>query len=78
MERTDAEKLELIRQAVLDWNNQTGHNRCWYYPLFFKFIAEVVGVDVPAKPDISREEFEAGCKQFQDEEFGLQKPPDVV
>ena len=64
------EKLELIRAAIQEWSGQQGHDRCWYYPDIFKRIADIAGVDVPAKPDIPRPEFEQGCRRFQDQEFG--------
>ena len=67
---SDSEKLEQIRQVILEWDGKKGHDRCWYYPDLFHRIANIAGVELTPKPDISRQEFEAGCTHFQNQEFG--------
>ena len=73
------DKLEKIRQVILDWDGKTGHDRCWYYPELFNKIADILEIQLTSQPVLpSREEFEAGCKRYQDEEFLLQNPNSVV
>lgn len=68
---SDTDKLEQIRQAILEWDGKKGHDRCWYYPDLFHRIAGIAGVELTQKkPDISRQEFEAGCTHFQNQEYG--------
>jgi len=65
------DKLEQIRQVILEWDGKTGHDRCWYYPDLFKKIADILDIKLTQTPALpSRGEFEDGCRQYQDEEFG--------
>jgi len=77
----DSEKLEQIRQVILEWDGKKGHDRCWYYPDLFHKIANIAGVPLSQPTDKpSRQEFEEGCRFFQEQEygpsFGLEFHPD--
>ena len=67
----DLEKtVQEARAVVQKWMDKQGHDRCWYYPDLFRKLAEILGVK-PSK-DISlppREEFEEGCRRYQQEEY---------
>lgn len=68
---SDSEKLEQIRQVILEWDSKKGHDRCWYYPDLFHEIANIVGVHlVQPTEKLSREEFEEGCRMYQQQEYG--------
>ncbi len=65
-------KLFNIEQAVRKWINMQDHNRCWYYPEIFQEIIEILEIEVTVSQFvgmnfINREEFEKGCKKYQDE-----------
>lgn len=62
-------QLAHIRSLVGDWVTRRGHDRCWHYPEIFGELAKTLGIDIP-QPDISRDEFEAGCQRFWDELYG--------
>jgi hypothetical protein len=52
-----------------------GHERCWYYPELFTELVnlfELVETQPRALP--SREEFEKGCRRYQNEQFGEKGP----
>lgn len=71
---TDTANTRLIqaRLELINWVSKQGHDRCWYYPEIFQSLAASLGVPLivrnPSLP--SRKEFEAGCKRYQDEEYG--------
>lgn len=70
-ERDDS--LEKVKAVVERWLDKQGHERCWYYPELFSELAALLGLGRgkvldPGLPP--REEFEAGCKRYQDEQYG--------
>lgn len=60
------------------WAEKQGHDRCWYYPDLFRQLMELHGIELPADlGQPSLDEFQAGCKRFQTEEYGLMQAPDI-
>ncbi len=59
------------KAIVQEWMNQQGHNRCHYYPELFKKLADLYGIKQTVDSCLPlREEFEAGCRKYQEEEYG--------
>ncbi len=59
------------REIVQEWVDKQGHERCWYYPDLFKRLVDVFDIKSSVDPQLpSREEFEEGCRRYQDEEYG--------
>jgi hypothetical protein len=72
---TDLEKLAAIKACIQEWNDKSGHDRCWYYPDIFQKIATIAGVTLSQQAVLpTRKEFE----QYQDDQFGLQPTVPVV
>lgn len=70
---TWAEQAQLVKFLVEKWAQLQDHDRCHYYPEIFLTIAKVVRANLQnySYPKmLPRAEFEAGCKQFQDEIYG--------
>lgn len=65
----DKAKLDLIRKEVSGWSSKQGHDRCWYYPDIFRRIADILEIEIPEAQLPPREEFEAGCRRYQREEY---------
>lgn len=65
-----------LKAIVEHWISQQGHDRCWYYPDLFRRIAQAVGISTSTLPDSlpPRCEFEAGCRRYQEEEYGPKEP----
>lgn len=69
---TDSIEVEEARNILLTWAYQRGHDRCWYYPDVFLKLCELFDTVPSNHPDLPpREEFEAGCKRYQDEQYGV-------
>jgi hypothetical protein len=66
------EQYVKAKAVVEKWNNKTGHDCCWYYPELFKELAEIFGIPPQNQSLPSREEFENGCKRYQDEIYANQ------
>ena len=65
------EKYRVVKQVLQEWVNQQGHNRCWYYPDLFDRLVEITGITSQVNPQLPpREEFEAGCRKYQKEQYG--------
>lgn len=65
------ERCKQARAVLARWTTQQGHDRCWYYPDLFRQLAETLGVELPPPAGLPpRAEFEAGCRRYQDEEYG--------
>jgi len=64
-------KLQRIRRHITDWHKLQGHEACWYMPDLFQKIAAEVGLDDLKfePPQISRKQFDSGCREFADELF---------
>lgn len=67
---SDRYKIENIRQVVLQWASQQGHNKCWYYPDLFNELIEILGIKpneyIPTNQTLpSVEEFKKGCERYQ-------------
>ena len=64
------EKLNKIKDLISEWDAKTGHDRCWYFPDLFRKIAEIVEVKLTNHSELPlREEFEEGCRKYQEEEY---------
>lgn len=64
-------KLEAVTTIVQSWADKQGHDRCWYYPELFEKLAAILGVTPKVSPNLPpRHEFERGCREYQDKEFG--------
>lgn len=66
----NGQKLDRIKELIESFYNQTGHNKCHYYPDIFKEIAIIVGIkpehiNLDSLPELT--EFKNGCEQFQNE-----------
>lgn len=71
IEFDDHSRIKQVKDVIKEWNNKTGHDRCWYYPELLKKIAEIVEEPIVTSHQISRKEFEEGCKRYQDEQYGV-------
>ena len=59
-------RLESARSILIEWINQQGHDRCWYYPDVFDQLCLLLGVKKPERPVLPpRPEFEEGCRRYQ-------------
>lgn len=64
-------QINEAKQLLQSWVDQQGHNRCWYYPEIFTKLAALFDIKMTVEPSLPpREEFEAGCRRYQEEEFG--------
>lgn len=68
-EKTMCQQCDEIKAIVQEWTDKQGHNRCWYYPELFRKLAKILSIKGEPK-QVPRAEFERGCSQFQDEEYG--------
>lgn len=76
-EESAVARLELARTALIEWMNQQGHDRCWYYPDVFDQLCQLLGVDRPKRPVLPpRREFERGCQRYQDAQYSDATLPD--
>ena len=67
---TAENKLKQVKDIVQTWKDKQGHERCWYYPELFEKLAEVLDVKFTRDTKLPpQEEFEAGCKRFQNSEY---------
>lgn len=71
------ERLEMAwRQALetekilKEWVAKTGHESCWFYADLFNKLCDLYDIDRPNQQLPSRQEFEEGCKKYQDELYG--------
>lgn len=62
-------RIKEVKKLVEEFANTQGHNKCWFYPDIFNKLAKLLNIPIK-QAAISRSEFEAGCKQYQDEIFG--------
>lgn len=68
---TDPERVQEARRLLQEWLDQQGHERCWYYPDIFRQLCRVLEVTESREPRLpNREEFAAGCRRYQEEEYG--------
>lgn len=70
---TAEEQNQQIKDVVQDWLDKQGHERCWYYPDLFKKIMDILEIKVPEPQLPPRQEFEEGCRRFQNQEYGTRK-----
>lgn len=68
-ERFWIDKEKETKKILQEWLDQTGHNKCWYYPELFMKLCELYGLmtKVPELPPLT--EFKAGCEQYQKEVY---------
>ena len=60
------------RQALQEWIDKQGHNRCWYYPEIFRKLVLIFGITSSSDPSLPPiEEFRKGCNRYQEEEYRL-------
>lgn len=67
---TPEEQNQQIKDVVQDWLDKQGHERCWYYPDLFKKIVDIMEIKISEPQLPPRQEFEEGCKRFQNQEYG--------
>lgn len=60
-------QLLRIRELIQLWMDKQGHDSCWYYPDIFEQIRDVLNMKMDNKANISRAEFEEGCRRYQKE-----------
>jgi hypothetical protein len=65
---TDTRVVE-ARNALTEWAEKQGHDRCWYYPDILNRLCEILGIPVFPQPLPPRAEFEAGCCRYQNEQY---------
>ena len=63
------EKCKKAEAIILEWSNKQGHDRCWYYPDLFRKLAGIFELNLQPGSLPPREEFEAGCRRYQSEEY---------
>jgi hypothetical protein len=60
-----------VKAIIQSWLDKQGHEKCWYYPDLFMNLAGLLDLQSKHQPALpSRDEFEKGCKRYQDQEFG--------
>jgi hypothetical protein len=65
------QNCEAVKTLIQTWLDKQGHERCWYYPDLFLKLAAILDLKPKYPPTLpSRDEFEKGCKRYQDQEFG--------
>lgn len=67
---SEVERLDRARVLLSEWVGKQDHDRCWYYPDIFLQLCDLFGVEVSIPERVPRMEFERGCRQYQDEEYG--------
>jgi hypothetical protein len=68
------DKCEAVKAVIREYIDKEGHDRCWYYPDIFNRLAVLLDIKTGSRKLPTREEFEAGCKRYQDEQFAHQIP----
>ena len=63
---------------VAQWLAAQRHDRCWYYPDIFQQLAALHGVEAPIPLLPPRREFEEGCRQYADEQYGARPGPPPI
>ena len=65
------EKQDKAIAILQEWANKQGHERCHWHPEVLQELADVFGIKPTVEPKLPpRAEFEIGCKQYQDEQYG--------
>ena len=67
-------RYDEARGIIQEWVDKQGHKRCWYYPDLFNKLVKVFDIKPSVEPMLPpRDEFEAECKRYQDEEYNPQR-----
>jgi len=79
--KDEIRRLRLIdrhtKKILQTWANMQGHDRCWWYPELFEELARIHDVEQTVEPCLPpREDFEHGCRAYQDEQYGVKKKTD--
>lgn len=61
----DLSLIQSVRQAVEEWNNKQGHDKCHYYPEIFRKILDLLGIPENKNVELSEAEFQSGCDIFR-------------
>ncbi len=66
------DQLRQVREIVQEWADKQGHERCWWFPELFRRLADVLAIEPRVEPGLPllRDEFEQGCRRYQDEQYG--------
>ena len=60
------------KQALQEWADKQGHDRCCYYPEIFERLAKILNVKPKKAPCLpSVEEFRKGCERSTLEQYNL-------
>lgn len=69
LDRTTA-GVEEARSILHAWLSKQGHERCWYYPELFHRLCAALAVQYDGERALpAREEFEDGCRRYQQEQY---------
>jgi transcriptional regulator with XRE-family HTH domain len=61
-------RLEMAKTVLAEWQNQQGHNACWYYPDVFNSLCAILGVESKQPKSLPpEEEFKRGCRRYRRE-----------
>lgn len=70
-------QLKLAKEALQEWVDKQGHDRCWYYPDIFNRLCDILQVKPTKTPSLPPEqEFKGGCNRYRGEEYGS-KPKEL-
>ena len=67
---TNDEKLQQIAAVTQEWLDKQGHDKCWYYPEYFRKIVEILGLQPTKDPNLPPEaEFDEFCGRYRQEVY---------
>lgn len=70
---TGSDLEEMTRQFLLSIRDRRGHDRCWDLYDELRGLAKIYGIDLDENPSLPpREEFEAGCRRYADEQYAAE------
>jgi hypothetical protein len=66
----DTEKLNKVKEILLEAIEKEGHERCWYHPDLFQKLIDLLEIKTAKNLCLPpRKEFEQGCKNYQEEQY---------
>lgn len=67
MPLSSCKKCNKVQKILKEWVKKKSHDKCWYYPELFNKLVQVFDIKVESLELPSKEEFDQGCKKYQDE-----------